>query len=422
MSRTVDVAIIGAGPFALSLAAHLENAGIEFRIFGKTMDSWKTGMPPGMLLKSHAWASSLYDPTSSLTLKQFCAERRIPYDDALWPVPLQTFIDYGEAFQARFAPNVENKLLAGLQSSAEGYQATFDDEEVVSARSVVLAVGVHPFKYIPPELSHLPSEALSHSGDHGPLRRFVGKKVAVVGSGASATDFAALLHEQGTDVAVIARATELAFGALPRANRSLLRRIARRFLKPLLRPGSGIGDTWPLKICADAPWIVHALPERIRLKIAQTTLGPLGHAAFKQRVVGKVPLYLGRNIESAEFRNGKVQLHITARDGTAQTLEVDRIIAATGFKVDLRRLQFLDRLLPALRTVDNTPVLSANYESSLPGLYFIGPATLNSFGPVARFVYGAVHPARRVTRHLARTLQPASIASSAAHRAAPTGP
>jgi len=422
MSRTVGVAIIGAGPFALSLAAYLGNAGIEFRIFGKTMNSWKTGMPPGMLLKSHAWASSLYDPASSLTLKRFCAERRVPYDDALWPVPLQTFIDYGEAFQARFAPNVENKLLVGLQPSAEGYQATFDDGEVVSARSVVLAVGVHSFKYRPPQLSHLPSEALSHSGDHGPLRDFVGKRVAILGSGASATDFAALLHEQGTDVALVARATELAFATPPRKKRSLLRRIARRTINPLIRPTSGIGDTWPLKICGDAPWIIHALPEPIRLKIAKTALGPLGHAAFKQRVIGKVPLHLGQGVDSAELRSGKVQLRLVALNGARQSLEVDHIIAATGFKVDLRRLQFLDRLLPALRTVNNAPVLSANYESSLPGLYFIGPATVNSFGPVARFVYGAVHPARRVTRHLARKLQPASVAASTAHHAAPTGP
>jgi hypothetical protein len=51
-------------------------------------------------------------------------------------------------------------------------------------------------------------------------------------------------------------------------------------------------------------------------------------------------------------------------------------------------------------------VLSANFESSIPGLHFAGYASMASFGPVTRFIAGVAHPARRLARHLAMRQQP----------------
>lgn len=56
------VAIIGAGPYGLSIAAHLRAYGIPFRIFGAPLDSWRRHMPVGMMLKSDGFASSLSAP------------------------------------------------------------------------------------------------------------------------------------------------------------------------------------------------------------------------------------------------------------------------------------------------------------------------------------------------------------------------
>src|SRR6185503_30549 len=98
-------------------------------------------------------------------------------------------------------------------------------------------------------------------------------------------------------------------------------------------------------------------------------------------------------------------LHLVTNDGTREVLQVDHVVAATGYRVDIDRLAFVgEALRSAIRTVKGGPVLSSNYESSVPGLYFIGPASLNSFGPVVRFVLGSSHSARRLTDHFSKTL------------------
>lgn len=398
----IDVAIIGAGPYGLSLAAYLRANGVEHRIFGKPMEPWKTGMPPGMQLKSHPWSSSLYDPTSSFTVKQFCAEQAIPYHDSLLSLPLETFAAYGEAFQKRFAPGVEPKMLTALRQADNGFIATFDDGDVVAAHRVVLAIGVHPFMYVPADLTRLPKELWSHSGEHGPIDGLADKTVAILGGGSSATDLAALLLAQGASVSLVARSGALKF-ASPQQPTSSLTRYVKGRLRPLANPTSGLGSGWPLKFYAEWPGVFHGLPASLRMRIVRTTLGPLGHASVKEQVLGAARLCVGRTLESARSSGGKVDLQLLSRDGDSTVLQADHVVAATGYRIDLRRIGFLGpELLSRIQSVENSPVLSRAYESSVPGLHFAGPATADSFGPVARFVFGAIHPARSLARHLSR--------------------
>jgi cation diffusion facilitator CzcD-associated flavoprotein CzcO len=121
MTSSSKVAIIGAGPYGLSIAAHLHARGIEFRIFGTTMHSWRTRMPSGMFLKSEGFASSLHDLARCFTLKRFCAESGLPYEANGLPVPLETFTAYGLAFQRRLVPNVEDKAVVRLDQSPDGF-------------------------------------------------------------------------------------------------------------------------------------------------------------------------------------------------------------------------------------------------------------------------------------------------------------
>jgi len=111
MLQTTDVAIVGAGPYGLSIATNLSLLGVPFRIFGKPMESWLTQMPRGMLLKSEGFASSVYHPEGSLTLGQYCREKRLPYADTGLPVPLETFCEYGLAFQRQFVSGIASGAL-----------------------------------------------------------------------------------------------------------------------------------------------------------------------------------------------------------------------------------------------------------------------------------------------------------------------
>jgi cation diffusion facilitator CzcD-associated flavoprotein CzcO len=112
--ETVDIAIIGAGPYGLSLAAHLRSSGRSVRIFGAPMQFWSQHMPRGMRLKSEGFASGLYDPEARFTLKAYCAENRLPYADVGLPVELKTFIDYGLDFQRRCVPDLEVVQITSL--------------------------------------------------------------------------------------------------------------------------------------------------------------------------------------------------------------------------------------------------------------------------------------------------------------------
>src|SRR6201987_879233 len=104
-----DVAIVGAGPYGLSLAAHLAAQNIAFRIFGPAMDTWRSAMPAGMYLKSEGFASSLSDPGKTFTLAHYSTANGIPYADTGLPVPLKVFNDYCVEFQRRFVSNQANR-------------------------------------------------------------------------------------------------------------------------------------------------------------------------------------------------------------------------------------------------------------------------------------------------------------------------
>ncbi len=412
MSRSVDVAIIGAGPYGLSLAAHLRARNVDLRIFGAPMGPWKHNMPQGMLLKSYPWASSLSDPESRLTVRQFCGERGIPYHDSLMPLPLEAFVSYGEAFRERFVPNVESKLAVSLQPAASGFTARFDDGEVVHARRVVLAVGLSGFKYTPPVGGDLPANLASHSADYGALNALDGKEVAIVGCGSSATDLAALLHERGVAVSLIARQDNLNFASQPRRRGRIERVIA---------PTTGIGDGWTLGVCAAAPWLVHLLPAELRVRLAYSRAhGPLGGGFMRERVIGKVPLRLGCALDKIDVRAGKLDLHLTSADGGKQLVRAEHVIFATGYRTDLSRLEFLDpELLAGIKLTGSAPQLSRHYESSIPGLHFIGPAAANSFGPVCRFVFGTYHPAEHLAAYLPCALGNRFVAATSGRSSEP---
>jgi thioredoxin reductase len=372
------------------------------------MESWTEHMPQGMCLKSDGFASSLYDPERAFTLGRFCGENGIAYADAGIPVRLETFSSYGIAFKDRMVPELENKLVIGLDRGPGGFELLLEDGETLSARRVVLAVGITHFGHVPSELAGLPAEFLSHSFDHHDLRRFRGRSVVVIGGGSSATDLAGLLHEAGADVQLLSRQSSLKFHGGPQAGKT------PSLWQKMKRPRSGIGPGWRYRLLADAPWAFHFLPEGFRLKVVRRALGPSGAYFAKDKVIGKVPLHLGCTTQGADLHEGRVRLHLRDENGSDQQLMAQHIIAATGYRVDLNRLKFLSSAVRSnIECASGGPALSSTFESSIPGLYFAGLASANSFGPVMRFAFGAGFAARTLTRALAKSRTHSSVAVSA---------
>jgi thioredoxin reductase len=400
-----DVAIIGAGPYGLSIAAHLKARGVDFRIFGQPMHTWLTHMPKGMRLKSEGFASFLYDPDSTFTLESYCKDNGIPYARIGLPVPLEVFASYGLEFQRRFVPELESKLVTSLQRSAEGFCIRLEDGKLISARRVVMAIGLTHYAYVPPMLAALPEGFATHSSRHHTLDRFKGKEFAVVGAGASALDLAALLHQAGASARVVARRPVIHFHSRPR-------KLEPSFLDSLRAPVTVIGPGWKLFLCANAPLVFRQMPEKFRLEKVRRVLGPAACWFVKEQIVGNVPIIPGVTITDARVQNGRVSLRLTDRSGIHTKLVTDHVISATGYKVDLGRLTFIESALRGqVQSVDATPVLSANFESSVPGLYFVGASAANTFGPLLRFACGARFTARRLSRHLAKSPSRAALSS-----------
>ena len=392
-SSVVDVVILGAGPYGLSIAAYLKKRKISFRIFGRPMQSWQTMMPKGMLLKSEGFASNLYDPDDAFTLADYCAETGRPYADVGIPVPLETFVAYGLEFQRRFASNLEATDIVSVKTSPQGFALMTEEGETVLARRVIVAAGIRHFDWLPPVLSKLPREFATHSSTCGDLSSFKNRKVAVLGAGASAVDIAALLQEAGAQVEIVTRAGAIAFHEPFKEPRPWLQRVAN--------PRSGLGLGWRSRLCTDAPLIFHAMPRDLRLRIVRRHLGPAPGWFVKEKVAGRIPMHLGVDLNQAEVKGSQVYLKIGA-NGSSKDLVVDHVIGGTGYRVSLQRLKFLDdSLRNQIKTVEDTPVLDSSFESSVPGLFFVGVASANSFGPLTRFAYGAKFTARRLSRHLA---------------------
>lgn len=392
MTPFTHTAIIGAGPYGLSLAAHLAHAGADFRIFGKPLTTWRDHMPKGMLLKSDGFASNLSSPDPRSTLKSWCAERGVAYDDVFIPVKLEVFQDYSAWFQQTYVPMLEDHQVISLKRSPRGFLVTLDSGEMVEAGKVVLTVGINWFRNIPDALAGLPSDLVSHSYDHQDMRAFAGRKLMILGAGSSAVDMAVIAQEAGVDVSLLARANVIHYHSVPDPD-------AVAWLSAITNPSSGIGPGWKSFLFSNLPRVFRRLPEPMRLRATKRHLGPAPGWFMRGKL--KARTFLGHELESARAEQGRVVLTAHDQDGKTVEIAADHVIAATGYRPDLRRLPFLDAdLRGGIAHVVHTPKLSDHFETSVPGLYATGPLAANAFGPLMRFMVGAEYAAPRIAAHI----------------------
>jgi len=402
-SSSTPIAIIGAGPYGLSLAAHLAAADMPFRIFGRTMATWREHCPKGMTLKSDGFASNLSHPDPASTLAAYCAARRIPYDDRFLPVTLPVFDAYATWFQKTYVPMVEDTLVTHLAEDPHGFALTLASGERLTAGRVVLGAGLTHFRRYPDEVT--PGPLVTHSFDHHDLAPLAGREVLVLGAGASAVDTAVLAAEAGAAVTLLARRAAIAYHDMPDPD-------AVSWLSAIANPSSGIGPGWRSFFCTRAPRLFRRLPEELRLHATRTHLGPAPGWFMRGKLEGKVKTLLGHRLVRAEQDGDAVTVRAQDAAGRAVTLRTDRVICATGYQPDLRRLLFLDADLRArIAHVEHTPRLSDRFETSVPGLYVMGALAANVFGPLMRFMVGAEYVAPRLCGHLARMARKTSAAA-----------
>ena len=197
-----DVAVIGAGPYGLSVGAHLTAGGMSARVFGEPMEFWAKKMPEGMLLRSPRVASNLSDPDGAFTLEAYeAASKTAPSA----PVPLDTFVEYGRWFRHQLGSHLDGRNVIRLDRDGPGFRLMLTDGEEVRARRVVIAAGIGPFRKKPTVFQTLPRERVTHCYEGRAIRKHAGHRVAVIGGGQSALESAALLHEAGAEVEVLAR-------------------------------------------------------------------------------------------------------------------------------------------------------------------------------------------------------------------------
>jgi FAD-dependent urate hydroxylase len=382
----LEVAVIGAGPHGLSAAVHLRREGVAAQVFGPPMSFWRS-MPKGMRLRSNMSATNMIEPVGPFSLSSYMAEIGEQFGH---PVSLQRFVEYGSWVQRNAVPDTDTRMVAGVTRSGEGFGLELEDGERVTARRVVVACGIAAFENMPPGFD-LPQAVVSHTGHHDDLARFAGKRVAVVGGGQSAFESAVLMHERGAEVELIARGADIVW-LRSWSPIHFLGRLGKVVYAP-----TDVGPLWYSRLVA-TPALFTRLPRETQDRIAHRSIRPACSYFVKVRVDGVRVTTATEVTRAVPAGDG---LELTLSDGSTRT--VDHLMFGTGYKVDVRRYPFLsETLLPHLKVADGYPVLRRGFESSVPGLHFLGAPAARSFGPIMRFVSGSWYGGSRVAQGIAR--------------------
>jgi hypothetical protein len=384
---TCDVVILGAGPYGLAAGSHLRAIkGLDVRVFGDPMWFWKNQMPAGMLLRSSWEASHLSDPNSALTLDAYRSQNGNHMPS---PLSLEKFVDYGLWFQRGAVPDLDRRKIRSVQLNAGGFRLSLEDGEEFQSKRVVIAAGIHAFAWRPAVFSKLLSSMVSHTSEHPDLSRFAGKRVAVIGGGQSALESAALLHEAGAEVEVIIRAPQLKWLGWKHRIQSL---------GPISKIFYSWTDVGPAGISriVSSPDLLKRLPRELQTRLRKRSIRPAGASWLPARLA-KVPLTTGRLVVSATQLGESLRLKLD--DGSERS--VDHVLLGTGYRVDVTRYDFLAAdIVAGLRQFDGFPALGPGFESSVPGLHFLGAPAGWSYGPLMYFVSGTKYAASNLSRHI----------------------
>jgi thioredoxin reductase len=369
--------VIGAGPYGLATAAAARAAGIEPLVVGEPMEFWRRNMPAGMLLRSSLdWH---LDPQGEHTIAAYLEEIGVAARD-VDPIPLELFVDYAEWFRAAKNIRVRRARVHDLHRAGGKLQATLEDGHRVRADAVVVAPGVEPFTRLPAWVERaLSPEHYSHTAQLAQPDRLAGARVLIVGGRQSAFETAALLAESGAErVDIVHRHDAPQFTAADWSFVEPLMKATLRWTGWFRRLPTPQREAIERRFWAEGrlklePWLT--------ARLARPQVRRWAHAAVTS---------------STELTGGA----IAARLSGGETLHVDRIILATGYRADLARVPYLAGVLDQVQIADGFPILDEHFQTSVPGLFITGFAATRDFGPFFGFVRGSTTAAEIIARRL----------------------
>ncbi|HET9739055.1 MAG TPA: FAD-dependent oxidoreductase [Solirubrobacteraceae bacterium] len=385
MPDRLDVAVVGAGPFGLSVAAHLPER--KVRVFGEPMQTWRTRMPPDMLLRSDWEETSLSAPADRGAIDVWARATGEPRQE---PIPLQTFLRYADWFRETFVREGDTAEVTHVERGGGVLRVTTSAGDEVDARRVVLAVGVTPFPYAPPPFEAAMGDGVTFAIESQDYSAYSGGRIVVVGGGQGGLESAALALRAGAEVELVVRSRLRWFtDREPYRPRGPLRRRLYRLAYPVVGYGPPV-----LNRLALHPDAFAGLPAPVRRRVATRILRAGGSPWVRGVVEGRIAVTEG--VAVTGVRRGADGLDLQLSDGSSR--RADAVVVSAGFRFALDRLTFLSPTVKAAIAVkDGWPVLDRCFRSTDPDVLFVGFAAERRFGPIARFVSGS-----RFTAHRAR--------------------
>jgi len=220
----------------------------------------------------------------------------------------------------------------------------------------------------------------------------------MVGGGQSALESSALAYESGVQIELVHHKT-LSWITGPVAFPA-----KRKLIDRILEPKAGIAPGWFNFIEESFPYSFQSLPRSAKDRFLKGVgaHGPQGSPWLRPRLIGKVPLHERTIVQEVKEANGGLQVSLSDN----QTIQADHLILATGYHLDVKRLAMLgNSILPQIKHYHGAPELSSHFESSVPGLYFVGYTSYKCCGPYYRFVVGTDAAARRVAAAVTRRVR-----------------
>ena len=380
MTNDTDLLIIGAGPFGLSMAAYAAHWRLDHFTVGKPMEFWQSHMPKGMYLRSACdWH---LDPVGIDTIESFLKAQNLA-SAQVEPLSLEFYLRYVAWFRQRkgIAPLPLRVRKLDYSPQAERFHALTEDDDVIAARNVVLAIGFKYFKRLPGELARcVPAGRLAHTCDLVDFAPLAGKRCLIVGGRQSAFEWAALIREAGAAAVHVCHRHDSPSFAVPDWS----------WVGPLVDKTAD-DPAWFRKLpAARQEELNRRLWGEGRLKVEPWLEPRIGAG-------GAVKLWPRTQLLSCSEQSDGA---LAATLDNGETLIVDQIIAATGYQVDIARVPFLaaGNVLERLTTKNKFPKLDEHFQTNIPGLFITSMPAVQDFGPFWGFTIAAPVSAQIIGR------------------------